>query len=117
MKSIEQMHNEKQKRIKEAIKNKETRQTKTEISIGFRWSINCAISFLPEKLKGTIEGFKQVKKWQSEFESWDREFMIENMPKPKEYFDPKTPKNIYAAMEVADPEDIFPVVENDKEIK
>ena len=79
-KTIEQMHNEKQTRIAEAIKKKDIRQSKTEISIGFRWAVNVAIAFLPEELKGTKKGFRAVKKWYEEFESWDREHMLENMP-------------------------------------
>jgi len=77
---IEKAIKEKQERIDRAIQKKEFRQSKTEISIGFRWSINCAISFLPEKLRGTKKGFKQLKKWQLEFENWDREYMLENIP-------------------------------------
>ena len=71
MKTIEQMFDEKQKGIKEAYKSR----GKTEISIGFRWSVNVAEGFLPEKLKGTAKGFKQLKKWQEKFEEWDREYM------------------------------------------
>jgi len=73
-------YEDREKLIQERIKKKDIRQNKTELSIGFRWAVNCAIAFLPEKLKGTDEGFKQVKKWQEEFTNIDREFMIDNLP-------------------------------------
>lgn len=79
-KTIDQMFDEKQKRIDVAIKNKEVRQSKTEMSIGFRWAVNCAINFLPEKEKGTSAGFKKVEKWYPKFMDLDRNYMIENMP-------------------------------------
>ena len=75
-KTIEQMFDEKQKGIKEALKGR----SKTEISIGLRWAINCAVAFLPEKLRGTKKGFKMVEKWYQEFMDLDRCYMLENMP-------------------------------------
>lgn len=83
VKTIEQMHNEKQSRIEKAIQKKEFHQSKTEMSIGFRWAVNVAIAFLPENLRGTEEGFKEVKKWLEEFMILDRTYMIENMPQEK----------------------------------
>jgi len=76
MKSIEQMFDEKQKTIKEALKGK----SKTEISIGLRWAINCAVNFVPEADKATTKGFRLVKKWYPKFIEIDREYMLENMP-------------------------------------
>ncbi len=79
-KSIEKMYKDKVKRIDSAIQKKEIRQTKTEISIGFRWSVNVAVAFLPNKLKCTPKGFKQVEKWYPKFIDLDRNYMLENLP-------------------------------------
>lgn len=69
-----------QERIDRAIKKREFRQNKTEISIDVAWSINNANSFMPEKLRGTKKGFRFIKKWYPEFMGLKREYMIENMP-------------------------------------
>ena len=69
-----------QQSIRKMFDEKQKRQTKTEISIGFRWAVNCAINFLPEQLKGTDQGFGEVKKWIDYFVGLDREFMLDNMP-------------------------------------
>ncbi len=78
-KSIEEMFDLKQKGIKDAIKGR----SKTEISIGLRWAINCAVAFIPEKLRGTKKGFKMIEKYYQEFMDLDRNYMIENMPLPE----------------------------------
>ncbi len=82
-KTPKQMFEEKQKNISKAIEKKEVRQSKTEMSIGFRWAVNVSVAFLPEELKGTQKGFKQVEKWLEKFQDLDRNYMIENMPLPE----------------------------------
>lgn len=78
-KTYEEIQKETQERIDKAINRKETRQSKTEISIGFRWAVNVAVAFLPEHLKGTKKGFNQITKWLEKFQDLDRNYMIENM--------------------------------------
>jgi len=80
-KTIEQLAREKQQRITEAIKKKEKRFNRQELSINISWSINNAVNFLPEKLKGTDEGLEMVKKWYPKFLELYREWMMENMPR------------------------------------
>ena len=70
---------ERQKKIDEAIKKKEIRQTKTEKNIQFCWSVNNASAFVPEKLKGTKEGFELIKKYQPKFIGLYRDWAIENI--------------------------------------
>jgi len=79
-KTIEQLAREKQQRITEAIKKKEKRFNRQELSINISWSINNAVNFLPEKLKGTDEGLEMVKKWYPKFLELYRDWMLENMP-------------------------------------
>jgi len=79
-KTIEEMFDEKQKGIKDAVK----RQSKTEMSIGLRWALNCAVNFVPEKDKGTAKGFRLVEKWYEKFMDLDRNYMLENMPVPEQ---------------------------------
>jgi len=82
-KTIEQMADEKQKRIAEAIKKKEFHWTKTELNINFSWAVNNANSFMPEKLRGTEEGFKFIEKWFPRFIELYRGWAIENIPLPE----------------------------------
>lgn len=79
------MFDEKQKTIKEAIKGK----SKTEISIGLRWALNCAVNFVPEKDKGTAKGFRLIEKWYEKFMDLDRNYMLENMPVEQMKLQPK----------------------------
>lgn len=74
-----------QQKIDEAIAKKEIRQTRTEKSINISWSINCALAFMPEELKGTEEGYEFVKIWYQRFMDIYREWMIENMPEETKY--------------------------------
>lgn len=89
-KTYEQIEKDKQKHIQEAIKNKEKRLTKTELSIQISWAINNASNFLPQDLKGTQKGFKMIKKWYPEFIELYREWMLDNMPKPEELYPQQT---------------------------
>jgi len=101
MKTVEQMFKEKQAHIAEAIKKKEVRQNKTELSIGFRWAINVAVAFLPEKLKGTQRGFNQIKKWAEKFMDFDREYMLANMPLEPEKLSPEEIKQKQSEQDLA----------------
>ncbi len=71
-----------QKKIEEAIKKKEVRQSKTELSIGFRWAINVTIAFMPEDLRGTKKGFSFIEKWYPKFQELDREYMLDHISEP-----------------------------------
>ena len=79
-KIIEKRIEEKNKRIDEAIKKKEFRQTKTELNINFSWAVNNANNFLKQKDKGTAKGFRLIKKWYPKFIELYREWAIENIP-------------------------------------
>ncbi len=81
----------KQKKIDEAIKNKEKRYTKTELSINISWAINNANAFMPEHLKGTARGFKMIQKWYPRFIEEYRNWLLENLP-----LEPLTPEKVEA---------------------
>jgi len=66
--------------IKKRFEEKMKRQDKTALSIQISWSINNATAFIPEKLRGTEEGFKMIEKWYPKFLEIYRAWMLENMP-------------------------------------
>ena len=74
--SIKKMFYAKQKAIKLS-------QLKREKSILYFNSLNSAIAFLPEGLKGTDKGWKQIWKWQPRFIEKYYQWAIENMPMDK----------------------------------
>ena len=71
-----------QDKIDKAIKAKNTRMNKTEMSIGFRWAVNCAVATLTDGDKNAIKNgdFDFLKNRAEKFMEWDREYMLENMP-------------------------------------
>jgi hypothetical protein len=80
-----------EKKIEERIKLKDARLNKTELSIGFRWAVNCAINFVPKDLLGTKEGFKEVKEWYKRFMELDADFMEKHLPYREVTYEPITP--------------------------
>ena len=80
MKTYEQIQKETQERIDKRIKQKDFRQTKTELNINFSWAVNNATNFLKQKDRGTAKGFRLVKKWYPKFIELYREWAMENIP-------------------------------------
>ena len=76
---------ERQKKIEEAIKNKELRFSKTEVNIEISWSINCVIasfSFI-EKLLPWKKRFGLMEKRYQDIIDLKRSYLLENMPAPE----------------------------------
>lgn len=56
---------------------------KTEISIGIRWALNCAVASLSEKQKESKNWLKTIRKRYRDFVDLDRELMLEVIPEPE----------------------------------
>ena len=81
-KSIEQLFNEKQQRIAEAIKKKELRFNEQKLSIENSWAINCSIASLSEKEKELSwnKKFELIKERYPDFIQEHRIWLLDNLP-------------------------------------
>ena len=70
-----------QQKIEQRVQEKRKRENKTDISIGFRWAVNCAIASMPEKDKSKDDWLDIVKSRTQKIQEWDTEYMLDNMPK------------------------------------
>lgn len=72
-----------QQKIEQRVQEKRKRENKTDISIGFRWAVNCAIASMPEKDKSKDNWLDIIKSRTQKIQEWDTEYMLDNMPIPK----------------------------------
>lgn len=101
-KSIEQMYQDKQNRINEAIKKKELRFTEQKLSINNAWAINCTIASMSEKEKELPweERFTLITDRYQSFIDEHRIWLLDNLPAEER---PKLTRQDYAIAQAEAP--------------